>query len=110
MKTLIIKSILILSVIINYTTSNLTTSKDPVKVTATYNGFTELGYTFSFVNDDEEDEVITFESISEKLLDLYDLTDDNYIDERFEITFEYKQIDEEDDTKVPVLQTIKKVN
>ncbi|MGG8494945.1 hypothetical protein ACQY1Q_00895 [Tenacibaculum sp. TC6] len=110
MKALILKAFFILTLVGSYSMKPVTEILEPKKVTATYEGYTELGYSFIFVNEDDDDEIVTFESISEKLLEQYDLTDDSYIDEKFEITFDYEVVNKEEEIKVPVLKTIKKIN
>ena len=80
---------------------------DPIKIAAIFQGHDEYGYTFSFVNEEGDDDVITFEGISEKILKLYNLKDTKFVEQEFEITYDYEVSDDEVET--PVLQSIKKI-
>lgn len=110
MKTGIIKAIFIL---FTATSLALTTKneniEEPTKVIATFQGFDDSGYTFSFVNDDDDEEVITFETVSEKILKTYNLKDSKFIDQEFEITYYYQASEEDEEIEVLVLQSIKKI-
>lgn len=106
MKLQAIKTVFILFTIasLSFTTKNTLTTT-AIKVVATYQGFDEDGYTFTFVNDDEDEEVVTFVSVSDALLKKYDLKDVKFIDQEFEITYDYHV--SEDEIETPVLQSIK---
>ncbi|WGH75200.1 hypothetical protein P8625_14160 [Tenacibaculum tangerinum] len=108
MKYTIVKTVFILFVGVSFA---LTTKQnkfiDPIKIVATFQGYDEYGYTFSFENEEGDEDVITFETISEELLKVHNLQDDTFIGEVFEITYDFKVLDDEVET--PVLQSIKKI-
>ena len=108
MKQGILKAVFILFIGVNLAlTINKEHSIESQKVIATFNGYDENGYTFSFLNEDDYEEVITFEIVSEKILRAYNLKDNKFIDKEFEITYDYQISDSDDEVEVPVLQTIK---
>ena len=108
MKQGILKTVFILFIGVNLAlTINKEHSIEPKKVVATFNGYDETGYTFSFLNEDDYEEVITFEIVSEKILSAYNLKDNKFIDQEFEITYDYQITESDDEIEVPVLQTIK---
>ena len=108
MKQGILKAVFILFIGVNLAlTINKEHSIEPQKVIATFNGYDENEYTFSFLNEDDYEEVITFEIVSEKILSAYNLKDNKFIDQEFEITYDYQITDSDDEVEVPVLQTIK---
>ncbi|TDQ30118.1 hypothetical protein [Tenacibaculum caenipelagi] len=81
---------------------------DPIKVTATFLGHDDYGYNFLFINEEGDEETIIFEVISEKLLEIYNLNDNKFIDQEFEITYNYETSD--DEIGIPVLYSIKKID
>ncbi|CAM1368601.1 conserved hypothetical protein [Tenacibaculum sediminilitoris] len=109
MKQVILKTIFALFIGINL---SLTTNKqklaDPIKIVATFQGYDEYGYTFSFVNEEGDEDVITFETISEKILNKFNLKDNKFVTQEFEITYNYETSDDEID--IPVLYSIKKID
>ena len=110
MKTGIIKAIFILFIATNLAlTAKNKNTEDPTKVIATFQGFDDSGYTFSFTNDDDDEEVITFETVSEKILKTYNLKDSKFINQEFEITYDYQASEEDEEVEVLVLQSIKKI-
>nr|WP_299035538.1 hypothetical protein [uncultured Tenacibaculum sp.] len=108
MKSTFIKTVFILFIgaSLAFTTKQNKIS-DPIKTIATFQGYDEYGYTFSFEDEDGDEDVITFETISEKILKIYNLKDNKFVDQVFEITYDYKVSDDEIET--PVLQSIKKI-
>ena len=108
MKNTIIKTVFILFVGVSLA---FATKQDkilePIKTVATFQGYDEYGYTFLFENEEGDEDVITFETISEKILKIYNLKDNKFVDQVFEITYDYKVSDDEIET--PVLQSIKKI-
>ena len=111
MKALIFKSIFILFIATGYTTQKNIQVKfnEPTKVTATFEGYDEFGYNFTFINSEEEEEILTFEVISEELLSKYNLKEDTYIGGKFEIVYDYQTSEDDEETVTLVLQSIKKV-
>lgn len=86
-----------------------TLTQDTTKITATYEGFSTSGYEFSFTNDEDEEESIYFETISDEILKQYNLKSSDFKGKEFEVT--YKTIEEEDDegdlTSTDVLVSLK---
>lgn len=109
MKLLFLKSIFLIFVATGFTTlkTNNNTNSNKTTVIATFGGYDELGYNFSFINEEEE-QVITFESISESLLKKYNLKDEAFIGKKFKITYTI-EISENDeyDTETYILKDIK---
>ncbi len=81
---------------------------DPIKVLATFQGYYNDSYSFLFVNEEGDEEEISFENVSEKILSTYNLKDNNFIGQEFEITYNY-EVSEEEETEFPVLISIKKI-
>lgn len=110
MKLLILKSIFLIFVATGFTTLKTNnTNSNETTVIATFGGYDELGYNFSFINEEEEEEeIITFESISESLLKKYNLKDEAFIGKKFKITYTI-EISENDeyDTETYILKDIK---
>ncbi|MFD0991812.1 hypothetical protein [Tenacibaculum geojense] len=110
MKAFIIKSIVILFVTTGFTVNNLRNQTATIK--ATFDGFDEYGYSFLFTNEDDEEEIITFDSVSGDILKKYNLKDESLVGEEFEITYELVTVEDEDEetsSDKPVLKSIKKV-
>ncbi|WP_417799316.1 hypothetical protein [Tenacibaculum sp.] len=108
MKNTIIKTVFILFVGVGLAfTTQQNKLIDPIKTVATFQGYDEYGYTFSYENEEGDEDVISFETISDKILKIYNLKEDKFVGQVFEITYDYKVSDDEIET--PVLQSIKKV-
>ncbi|GFD73953.1 hypothetical protein KUL156_35140 [Alteromonas sp. KUL156] len=108
MRNIIIKTVFILFVgaSLSFTTKQYKFT-NPIKTLATFQGYDEYGFTFSFINEEGDEDVVTFETISDKILKMYNLKDNKFLEEEFEIIYEYKKSD--DDIEEPILQSIKKV-
>ncbi len=108
MKSTIIKTVFVLFIGVGLAfTIKQSKLIDPIKTVAVFQGYDEYGYTFSFEDEEGDEDVITFETISEKILKIYNLKDDKFVEQKFEITYDYKVSDDEIET--PVLQSIKKI-
>ncbi|MFC4634593.1 hypothetical protein ACFO3O_11780 [Dokdonia ponticola] len=85
----------------------------PTTVTAVYLGFANDVYTFSFKNEDGDEDEITFEKISEDIKKSYDLTTKDLVGKTFILTFSQKNVPDPDDedilTSVNTLISLKKV-
>ncbi len=107
MKILVLKSIFILTFFmsaVNKKNSNL----ELETLITTYEGYNDIGYSFTYYDELLEDEVeFIFEKISKELLKKYDLNDDKYVGKKFEITVEYVY-DDKEEIDVPILKSIKK--
>jgi hypothetical protein len=108
MKNTIIKIVFILFVGVSLAFATKQNKiSEPIKKVATFQSYDEYSYTFLFENEEGDEDVITFETISEKILKIYNLKDDKFVDQVFEITYDYKISD--DEIEIPVLQSIKKI-
>ncbi|WP_428740834.1 hypothetical protein [Tenacibaculum sp.] len=112
MKAILIKTIFILFVttsVFGVTVDNSNTV-DPIKVRATFQGHDDYGYNFLFINDEGDEETITFEVIAEELLEIYNLNDKKFIDQEFEIVYDYETSENDDEIiEAPKLHSIKKI-
>ncbi|MDY0779566.1 hypothetical protein [Tenacibaculum sp. IB213877] len=114
MRTLILKSIFILFITTGFTiNSAIQTTANPITVIATFDGYDEFGYNFLFTNDEDEEEIVSFETISAEILKTYNLKDETLKGEQFEITYEYITVEDEDEettVEKAILKAIKKIN
>lgn len=85
----------------------------PTTVTAVYVGFANDVYTFSFKNEDGDEDEITFEKISDDIKKSYDLTTKVFVGKTFILTFSQNNVPDPDDedilTSVRTLISLKKV-
>ncbi|TYP98878.1 hypothetical protein C7447_102196 [Tenacibaculum adriaticum] len=107
MKTIL--QLFLLLTFVSFTTKKETIQNDPITIEATFDGFDEDGFSFSFTNDDDENETIIFETISSDLLKKYDLKSDELIGEEFELTYKTQAPNDEDSDPTFVLMAIKKI-
>ena len=87
---IILASILMASSVLNENKIN------PIKIVAEYDGFDDMGYSFSYTLN-EETETITFEEVKEELIKRYDLETDNSVGKKFEVTYSIREVDEDED-------------
>ena len=72
-------------------------SGEPVTITATYDGFSSDSYSFTFVNDEGEEESIFFDYASDEVLKAFDLKSKKLEGQKFEVTYEETIETEEDE-------------
>lgn len=107
MKALIIKSILILLISTGFSKPKFSMNDSLKTIIAQYEGFDESGYTFSYDNDQGDIEYITFETISEEFLKIYDFNENEFFDEQFEIKYRVTVTDDEYGIETYILDSIK---
>lgn len=74
--------------------SSLTTVK------AVYLGMIGGMYTFSYKDDDGQDDKMTFDKISEDVKKMYDLSTKTFVGKTFELTFSTENVPDEDDEDI----------
>ncbi len=105
MKILVLKSIFILTFFMS-ATNKKASNLELETLIATYKGYNDVGYSFTYYDELLEDEVeFIFEKISEELLKKYNLNDDRYVGKMFEITIEYIY-DDKEEIDIPILKSI----
>ncbi|CAM1369579.1 hypothetical protein [Tenacibaculum xiamenense] len=108
MKALLLNSFFILVVIMGLSfKEKAPLDNDPIKLEATYKGTDFSGYTFGYLDDDDEEIELTFDDISQELLSKYDLDDEKFIGKKFEIIYSIIISDDEYESEVPVLNSLK---
>ncbi|MFY7670810.1 hypothetical protein ACOSP6_06945 [Tenacibaculum sp. MEBiC06402] len=109
MKLQIIKPILIIVLAFSLqSNSYLANSSKSIKVTAQYDGLDDMGYNFS----NEVKGVIktlTFDEIKDELIEKFDLDNDTYVGEKFELTYSVSKSDDEAIEDTLILESLKLV-
>lgn len=71
--------------------------QDTTTITAIYKGFGESGYEFSFTSDEDGDESIYFETISEDILKQYNLKSFDFQGKKFNVEYATEETESEDE-------------
>lgn len=100
MKTLILSLFLATSLFCSSKKATSNNDKSVVnyeKLVATFDNYNEGEYVFSYINEEDEEEIMIFNKATDDVLEKYNFTSDrSLIGEKFELTFETQASEDED--------------
>lgn len=72
-------------------------SGEPLTITATYDGFTSDSYSFTFINDEGDEESIFFDYATDEVLEEFDLNSEEWEGQKFEVIYQETTETEEEE-------------
>lgn len=107
MKSQIIKSILIIILAFGLqSNSYISNTSMSLKLVAQYSGLDDMGYVFSY-QEKGTNKTLTFDEVKDELIEKFDLDNDTYVGEKFEVTYAVSKDEENDGEEILTLESLK---